>query len=1078
MYCFISSEKKPVTRQFLSIPEDFSYPHLEQEVLDFWKKHKIFEKSIEQRDPKHSFVFYEGPPTVNGRPGIHHVMARTLKDLVCRYKTLSGYRVLRKAGWDTHGLPVEIALEKELEFAQKSDIETYGVAAFNAKAKDLVYTCIGMSDGWQVLTERMGYWINLADAYITCTNEYMESVWWALRQYYDKGLIYKGFKIVPQCPHCETPLSSHELALGYQDVRDMNVYVKFKVKNEDANFLVWTTTPWTLISNVALAVHPDVEYVKIGTPDHGVLYLAKARLSAISGEYEILGEMSGRSLAGKEYEPLFTYVEVDRKAFYVVLGDFVTTEDGSGVVHIAPAFGVDDYEMLKQYDLPFVLPVTPGGRFLPEVTDFAGRLVKTIKFATHSEDGADPDILYMLKKNGRIYRSSKDYLHSYPHCWRCDNPLIYYARDSWYIRTTAYADRMIELNKQINWYPPEVGAGRFGNWLEENKDWSLSRDRYWGTPLPVWVTEDGADSFCVGSIDELLDGFIEMDGKRIKPRREDIDLHKPYVDSILFERNGRIYRRTPELIDVWFDSGAMPFAQYHYPFENKQFFESNFPSDFISEGIDQTRGWFYTLHAISVALFDKPAFKNILVNELILDAQGQKMSKSKGNVVDPFYIIGKYGADAARWYLVSNSPPWRQTLFNENDIEGVQKNFFRALINTYQFFVMYANLDAFTGTEPQTPLEDRPEIDRWILTELNSLVEEYRRNMESYDLTPATRAIADFSIDQLSNWYVRRNRRRFWKGEMSADKLSAYQTLHACLETISQLMSPVAPFLSDFLFRRLTQNIPGASESVHLGFLPAVGPIDRALKNRMRNAQRVVYLTRGLREKTKIKTRQPLSRILVATHDHTAIEDIRAMEDVILEETNIRGIEFVEGDSQLVKKKARPVFKSIGPRFGKRANPIANAVKAFSASQLSALEADGRITIDVDGETCELTREDVEIVHEDIQGWMIGVDDALIVAIDTTLTDELINEGIAREFVNRIQNLRKEKGFELTDRIAILYRSEEPKLHDAIEKTLSYIMAETLAVKLLHAEIPDASATVLEVNDLKCQVYITNAALG
>ena len=1064
--------------QFTSIPEDFSYPHVDQEVLEFWKKHNIFEKSIEQRDPQRSFVFYEGPPTVNGRPGIHHVMARTLKDLVCRYKTLTGHRVLRKAGWDTHGLPVEIALEKELEFAQKSDIETYGVAAFNSKAKELVYNCIDMMDGWRVLTERMGYWINLDEAYITCTNEYMESVWWALKQYHDKGLIYKGFKIVPQCPHCETPLSSHELALGYADVRDMNVYVKFPLKDEDANILVWTTTPWTLISNVALAVHPDVDYVKIRSADHGILYLAKARLAVITEEYTILEEMKGRDLSGKEYRPLFTYISVEKKAFYVILGDFVTTEDGSGVVHIAPAFGVDDYEMLKKYDLPFVLPVTPGGRFSPEVTDFAGRMVKTVKFATHSEEGADPDILYLLKKNGRIYRSSKDYLHSYPHCWRCDNPLIYYARDSWYIRTTAYADRMIELNKQINWFPPEVGAGRFGNWLEENKDWSLSRDRYWGTPLPIWVSEDGSDSFCIGSIDELIEGFVDVDGKREHPRREDVDLHKPYVDDIFFERDGRVYRRTPELIDVWFDSGAMPFAQYHYPFENKEYFEANFPSDFVSEGIDQTRGWFYTLHAIASALFDTPAFRNILVNELILDDQGQKMSKSKGNVVDPFYILGKYGADATRWYLIANSPPWRQTHFNENDIEGVQKNFFRALINTYQFFVMYANLDAYTGREEHMPVATLPEIDRWILSELYSLVDEYRKDMEEYELTSASRAIADFCVDQLSNWYVRRNRRRFWKGEMSADKLSAYQTLHTCLVTITQLMSPIAPFLSDYLYRRLTTGMADMPESVHLALLPETGRIDLPLKERMRHAQRVVFLTRGLREKMKIKTRQPLLRILIATHDHGVIEDIRAMQDVILEETNIRGIEFIEGDSDLVKKKARPVFKSVGPRFGKQANLVANAIRQFSMTEINAIEQNGSISIDLDGEAVLLTRDDVEVVHEDIQGWTIGVDDDLLVAIDTTLSDELINEGIAREFVNRIQNLRKEKGFELSDRIAILYQSSDERLNDAIEKTLSYIKAETLAVKLQHAEIPEASATDLDVNDLKCQVYITNAVIG
>ncbi len=752
---------------FTPYPDTFTYPGIDQDILAHWHEQGVFEKSIAERDPARHFAFYEGPPTVNGRPGIHHVMARTLKDLVCRYKTMDGYRVTRKAGWDTHGLPVEIALEKELGFTQKSDIEKYGVAEFNAKAKDLVYNHIEMRDGWQTLTERMGYWINLDEAYITCTNNYIESVWWAISEYYRKGLIYKGFKIVPQCPHCETPLSSHELALGYKDVNDMNVYVKFHVRGEDADILVWTTTPWTLISNVALAVHPEVDYARVQTPEHGVLYIAVNRLSVLGENVEVLEVMKGADLAGKEYEPLFSYVPVDRKAFYVVCGDFVTTDDGTGVVHIAPAFGVDDYEMLRANDLPFILPVTPGGRFTDEVTDFAGRLVKTIRFDSNVEEGADPDILKHLKARGRIYRSSKDYMHSYPFCWRCDNPLIYYARDSWYIRTTEYAKRMIELNGEITWCPPEVGSGRFGNWLEENKDWALSRDRYWGTPLPLWVSEDGSDTFCIGSVEELLEGWIVRDGERRHPTREEIDLHKPFVDGIIFEKNGVIYRRTPELIDVWFDSGAMPFAQYHYPFENRELFETNFPADFICEGIDQTRGWFYTLHAIAVGLFDKPAFRSLIVNELILDKEGQKMSKRLGNVVDPFAIIERYGADATRWYLTTSSPPWRQTKFNAEDIEDVQKNFFRALTNTYQFFAMYANIDGFTATDEQVPVEERQEIDQWILTELHNLVAEYRSEMNAYDVTAAARAVADYTVDQLSNWYVRRNRRRFWKGEMS-----------------------------------------------------------------------------------------------------------------------------------------------------------------------------------------------------------------------------------------------------------------------------------------------------------------------
>ncbi|MDH7516200.1 MAG: isoleucine--tRNA ligase, partial [Bacteroidota bacterium] len=860
---------------FEPLPENVSFPELEKDILTFWKRNDIFRKSVEQRDPARSFTFYEGPPTANGRPGIHHVFARTIKDLVCRYKAMTGYRVHRKAGWDTHGLPVEIALEKELGFTQKSDIEKYGIERFNARARALVMHHIEMEGGWRTLTERMAYWVDLDDAYITCTNEYIESVWWAISELFRKGLIYKGFKIVPQCPHCETPLSSHELALGYKDVQDMNVYVKFRVRGEDADFLVWTTTPWTLIANVALAVHPDAVYVRADVEGHGVLYLAKERLSVLTGPYRVLGEMKGSALVGKEYEPLFTYLPVDRKAYYIVGGDFVTTDEGSGIVHIAPAFGLDDYETMVRYDLPFLLPVTPGGRFTRDVTDFAGRLVKTIRFEDTVEEGADPDILYHLKRNGRLYRSSKDYLHSYPYCWRCDNPLIYYARDSWYIRTTAFAERMRELNRSINWYPPEVGSGRFGNWLEENKDWALSRDRYWGTPLPIWVAEDGSDAFCIGSIGELMEGFIERDGVRVHPEPGEIDLHKPFVDTIVFEQAGKTYRRTPELIDVWFDSGAMPFAQFHYPFERRDVFERNFPADFICEGIDQTRGWFYTLHAIATALFDAPAFRNVIVNELILDKDGQKMSKRLGNVVDPFEVIERYGADTTRWYLTTSSPPWRQKKFNwvetapgskeyrAPDLEDIQKNYFRALTNVYRFFSLYANIDGFAPGAPPVPLERRPEIDRWILTELHALVAEYRTEMEGYNVTAAARAVSAFSVDQLSNWYVRRNRRRFWKGEMSEDKLSAYQTLYECLLTVAQLTAPFTPFLSEVIYLRLTAGVDAAAESVHLTLLPEPGFIDEELKRRMRNAQRVVSLTRGLREKTRLKVRQPLSRILV-----------------------------------------------------------------------------------------------------------------------------------------------------------------------------------------------------------------------
>ena len=767
--------------------EKIGYPQLEQEILKFWQDNKIFEKSISTRDEDKSWTFYEGPPTANGKPGIHHVMARTLKDLVCRYKTLQGYRVNRKAGWDTHGLPVEIEVEKALGIKHKSEVLDYGVEKYNQKCRESVFTYL---DLWEKMTTRMGYWIDLKSAYITLDNNYIESVWWALKTLFDKGLLYKDYKIVPQDPKSETVLSSHELALGYRETKDPSVYVLFKLVNADEHFLVWTTTPWTLISNVALAVGSDIDYVKIKT-EYATMILAKERLSVIDKEYEILAEMKGSELAGIEYEQLMEYCDVDKKAFYVIEGDFVSTADGSGIVHIAPAFGADDYEVSKKYGLPMLQPVTRGGLFTDEVTDFAGQFVKD----------ADAGIILKLKQEGKLYRK-ETILHTYPFCWRHPEvPVIYYARESWFIRTTSIADRMVELNKQINWQPPEVGSGRFGNWLEENKDWALSRDRFWATPLPLWISEDG-DVFAVGSIEEVKNGFIEEDGKRISLKDlKEIDLHKPFVDKILFEKNGKIYKRTPEVIDVWFDSGSMPFAQYHYPFENKEEFEKNyFPAEYICEGIDQTRGWFYTLHAISTMLFDNVAFKNVIVNELILDKTGRKMSKSVGNTVDPFLLFDKYGADATRWYLVTNSPPWRPTLFDEEGLVEVQRKFFGTLVNTYSFFALYANIDGFNFKDALIPYEERPEIDRWIISKLNALVEEYEQLMNDYDVTKAARAVSSYTIDQLSNWYVRRSRRRFWKSEMNKEKLSAYQTLYECLETLCKLTAPFAPFISEAIY--------------------------------------------------------------------------------------------------------------------------------------------------------------------------------------------------------------------------------------------------------------------------------------
>ncbi len=1061
---------------FKQFDEKISYPKIEAEILRFWEEHNVFDKSITERDEEKSFTFYEGPPTVNGRPGIHHVMARTLKDLVCRYKTMTGYQVHRKAGWDTHGLPIEIALEKQLGFTQKSDIEKYGVASFNKLAKDLVYDHIEMKEGWRTLTTRMGYWINLDEAYITCTNNYIESIWWSLSELFKKGLIYKGFKIVPQCPHCETPLSSHELALGYDDVNDPNVYVKFKLKDEDASILVWTTTPWTLISNVALAVGPEIEYVKIDHEKHGVMYLAKARLSVIKEEYKILDELKGADLLGKDYEPLYSYVPVEKRAWYIIPGEFVSTDDGSGVVHIAPAFGADDYEVSKKFDLPFVQPVTKGGRFTDIITDFAGRLVKTLQFQTHEEKGVDPDIIRNLKERGLIYRAGNDYTHSYPHCWRCDNPLIYYARDSWYIRTTEISKKMIELNKTINWYPPEVGSGRFGNWLEENKDWSLSRDRYWGTPLPIWLNEDG-DMFIVGSIEELKQGFVEIDGNRISVKdlpEEEIDLHKPFVDGVKFEKEGKVYTRTPELIDVWYDSGSMPFAQWHYPFENKEVFEKNFPSDFICEGIDQTRGWFYTLHAISTMLFENVAYKNLIVNELILDKDAQKMSKSKGNVVDPFMLFDKYGVDATRWYLVTTSPPWKPTLFDEEGIAEVQRKYFGTLVNTYNFFVLYANIDKFDFKDDLVPYTERPEIDRWIISKLNSVVKEYRELMETYDVTKAARLVSNFTIDQLSNWYVRRSRRRFWKSEINRNKLSAYQTLYECLLTISKLSAPFAPFISEELYQNLNSVAKKDKfESVHLALIPEPTFFENGLEDKMDVAQRVVYLTRSIRAKNNLKVRQPLQKMMVAL-DKSKREALMQMQDVILEEVNIKELLVLEDDSTIVNKSAKANFKAIGPKYGKMVKALANVIKDLDKTSINTLEKTGELEISVDGENVKISREDVEIVSHEIEGWLVESEEGVTVAVDTQLSEELIAESFAREFVNRVQNMRKDAGFNVIDRIAVFLTGDEI-LTGYVIKFNDYIANEVLADTISTENMIDGFKQEFKIGDFNCTITITKS---
>jgi isoleucyl-tRNA synthetase len=1048
-------------KTFKELTDKINYSNLELEILKFWKENKIFEKSISTRDSNNGFTFFEGPPTANGRPGIHHVMSRTLKDLVCRYKTMRGYQVHRKAGWDTHGLPVEIEVEKMLGFKHKDDIVKYGVEAFNAECRKSVWK---YKVDWENMTERMGYWVNLNDPYITFENNYIESIWWALKQYYDKGMIYKGFKIQPYCPRCETPLSSHEVSLGYEDVKDPSVYVKMKLKGEENTyFLVWTTTPWTLISNVALAIHPDVEYVKVENKGEKLI-LAKARVQVLDDEFVVVDSFNGSDLVGKEYDRIFDFNPVKEKGFYVVAGGFVTTEDGTGIVHIAPAYGEDDYQVGRKYGLPTIHPVNKSGEFNAEVTEFAGQFVKD----------ADLNIIHNMKSRRILYKK-ETITHSYPHCWRCKTPLLYYARESWYISTTKYAQQMIALNKTINWVPPEVGEGRFGNWLEDNKDWALSRDRFWGTPLPIWLCECG-EKKCIGSISDLMEAKVAINGKLEPVDKEKIDLHKPYVDSIVFDcpKCGKQMQRTPELIDVWFDSGAMQFAQWHYPFENKEIFESQHPADYICEGIDQTRGWFYSLHSISTFLFNRPAFKNILVNELILDNKGLKMSKSKGNTVDPFKIIEKYGADTTRWYLVVNSPPWKPTLFDEDGMVEVQRKFFGTLVNIYSFFALYANIDKFNYGESEVPLAERHEIDRWIISTLNTLVKKYLQAMDEYDVTKAARLVSNFTIDQLSNWYVRRNRRRFWKSEIGKDKTAAYQTLYDCLITISKLTAPFAPFLAEEIYRNLNsltkkENIA----SVHLTFIPSVNEsaIDENLEERMSKVQRIVYLVRTIRNKSNLKVRQPLKRIILPIANEKYQNEVELMRDVILDEINVKTIEYVSDDSEIVHKKLKPNFKAIGPKFGKSAQTVANTIKLMESKAIKELEKIGKFDLNVNGENFVITLEDVEIFHEDIKGWLVETDNEITVALDTELTNELINEGFAREFVNRVQNMRKDAGFEVTDRIFVYYQCSD-RLKKAIENLNAYVSAETLAEKINPTLQTGDFSAEWDINGELCQITV------
>ena len=1014
--------------------KQLAYPKAEVETLNWWKQNKVFEKSLATREDGIPFTFFEGPPTANGKPGIHHVMARTVKDLFCRYKTLKGYRVERKGGWDTHGLPVEIEVEKALGLEGRSQVEEYGMAKYNAQCRESV---LKYKHLWDDLTTRMGYWVDLDNPYITFKNEYIESVWWAFKQLYDKGLVYQGYKIQWYSPGSGTVLSSHEVSLGYEETQDPSIYVKFPLDADDnVFFLAWTTTPWTIISNMALAVNPKLEYVKIRVSEgekteHYIL--AKSCLdSAIKQDYEIIETYAGKDLIGWVYKPVFEYAQKEipkEEAWRVIGADYVTTEDGTGVVHTAPAFGADDFETAKEANIPMFNPIDREGRFTEQVKEYAGMWFKD----------ADKEISRAIKEKGLMYHH-ETYLHNYPFDWRKGTPLMSYPVESWFIRTTEVKQKMVDLNKTINWKPESTGTGRFGTWLENNVDWAVSRQRYWGTPIPIWVSDKNPDYFeCIGSVEEL----------RKKAGIEDdveIDLHRPHIDDFTWEcPEGGTMRRIPDLLDVWFDSGAMPWAQWHYPFENKKKFKQNFPADFIAEGVDQTRGWFYTLHALGTMLFDKPAYLNVVSNGLVLDAKGEKMSKSKGNTVDPNEVIQKYGADTVRWYMMSNSSPWENLKFSEDGLNEIQRKFFNTIVNTYSFFALYANIDGFTYKGSPIPITDRTEMDRWIISRLNTTIKQTDDYLEQYEPTKAARAMEEF-VDELSNWYIRRSRRRFWKEGKSLDKTAAYQTLFECLLSLSKIMSPIAPFISEWLYQNLSEVVPQEENSVHIAFYPPVEEtaIDKQLERRMDIARTISSIVLRVRNQIDVNVRQPLSKIIlpIGKEDQIMVE---AVKDIVLDEVNVKDIEYVADDSGIVDKTAKPNFPVLGKRLGKQMKAVTAKINLLTTEDISAFESKGSIELILDnGEIIRISSNEMEIQRTGLEGWSVESEKGITVAVDTELTEELIREGLSREFVNRVQNMRKEADFEVTDRIHIGYSGSD-KLNDAIAATVETIKMETLA---------------------------------
>lgn len=1123
--------------------KNLDYAQVADEILQFWQEQKVFEKSVEIREGQPTFTFYEGPPSANGTPGIHHVMARAIKDIFCRYQTLKGKQVKRKGGWDTHGLPVELQVEKELGITKDDIGKKISVEEYNKKCRE---TVMKFTDLWNDLTEKMGYWVDLDDPYITYKNDYIESIWHLLKQLYDKGLLYKGYTIQPYSPAAGTGLSSHELNQPgcYREVKDTSLTAQFKVKltgksgylfdaadSDNIYILAWTTTPWTLPANSALTVGKNIDYVLVKTynpytylPVNVVLardlvgkYFNEKGKDADFEAYKdgdkvipwtVIMELKGAHLEGIEYEQLLPYIQPDAPAFRVILGDFVTTEDGTGVVHTAPTFGADDFRVAQQNGVPAIMVkdesgkeapiVNRQGRFVAEITDFANEPVKEAYLSDEEKEierekqgrdkylSVDERIAIKLKTENKAFNVQK-FDHPYPHCWRTDKPVLYYPLDSWFIRTTAVKDKLIALNNTINWKPESTGTGRFGNWLENLVDWNLSRSRYWGTPLPIWRSED-AEEVCIGSTQELINAVkhaLKDDALSAEQKEKNqafldaadqdtLDLHRPFVDEVyLVSASGKVMTRETDLIDVWFDSGAMPFAQWHYPFENKDIFEKSYPADFISEGVDQTRGWFFTLHAISAMISDSVAFKNVVSTGLVLDKNGNKMSKRLGNAVDPFETLKKYGADPTRWYMITNAQPWDNLKFDLAGVTEVRNKFFGTLTNTYNFFALYANLDGYqpTGTLDKSIAT---ELDRWILSKLQTLVKEVDESFNTYEPTKAGRAIQEFVSDHLSNWYVRLGRRRFWKGDMTDDKKSAYETLAYCLKTVAQLMSPIAPFYGDWLFKNVTINQSNAQESVHLTDFPTVQTewIDEDLETSMDLAQRICSLIHSLRKTNKIKVRQPLSKILIPVLSEKTREQIRSVDDLIKSEVNIKSVEYLDDASGVLSKKVKPNFKALGPKFGPRMKEVAALISAMSNDDIAILEKENQYT--PAGSDIVVTPELVEILTEDLPGYLSAKDNELTVALDITITDELRQEGIAREFVNRVQNYRKDSGFEVTDKIKIELLDTQAEVSAGVLAFKEYISQEVQAVSLEVVDTLNESVEV-EMEELVLQWRIVVA---